>query len=604
MKFRYILLASSMLLSFSSCEKFLDRPPLTTLDDNSNGWTSETKVRLYANKYYTDYFEGYGSGFSSGNVPLIGNTNNDDMVTLGNQPNLTRAVPNSAIWSYSNVRSINIMIDRVEKRMDGILTAEAKNHWLAVGRFFRAFEYADLVRTYGDVPYINREVKDDEVEELYKSRTPRNEVMDAVYEDWRFVLDNIRANDGEQNLNRYIAAGFISRLALVEASWQKYYYNNTERAKKFYELVVECAQIVMNSGKFDIVTDYKSQFTSKDLKGNKDMVLYRIYDGAQNIRHSIASYSNLQESTNNGPTTDLLKAYLISDGKTYEASSNPDARKFDLTNMIRTRDPRFEATFYSKPNALNRGAMYYITKYFPRDIEKAVKVDGQALPAEYTGDKNETDAPVLRYAEVLLNWIEAKAELETLGGAAVTQEDITKSINKIRQRPIATEAAARGVVRVADLDLGAIPIDPSRDPDVSPLLWEIRRERRLEFAFETFRLIDLRRWKKLEYIDNDMNKDLMSGGWVDFSSELPTELAAKNVNVLSVVDLTGKETIYNGANGALMIGFYKSQTNKPRLPFLNLANINPYLNPVGLVQMDQYALRGYVLKQTEGWPQN
>ncbi|ADY52410.1 RagB/SusD domain protein [Pseudopedobacter saltans DSM 12145] len=604
MKFKYILFTSAILLSFSSCEKFLDRPPLTTLDDNSNGWTSENKVRLYANKYYTDYFEGYGSGFSSGNVPLIGNTNNDDMVVLGNQPNLTRSVPNSGIWSYSNVRSINIMIDRVETRMSNILTAEAKNHWLAVGKFFRAFEYAELVRIYGDVPYIDKEVADTDLNELYKARTPRNEVMDHVYADWRFVLDNIRTNDGDQNLNRFIAAGFISRLALIEASWQKYHYNNAERAKKFYELVVECAQIDMNSGKYDIVTDYKLQFTSKDLKGNKDMVLYRVYDGAQNIRHSIASNSNLQESTNNGPTTDLLKAYLCTDGRPFENSTLADAAKFDLANMIKTRDPRFEATFYSKPNALNRSSMYYITKYFPREIEKAVKVNGQALPAEYTGDKNETDAPVLRYAEVLLNWIEAKAELETLGGVAVSQDDINKSINKIRLRPVAQEALDRGVSKVSNLVLGAIPVDPNRDPEVSPLLWEIRRERRLEFAFETFRLTDLRRWKKLEYIDNTLNKDLMSGGWVNFSTELSTELAAKNVNVLSVVDLTGKETIYNGSNGGLMIGFYKNQTNKPRLPFLNIANINPYLTPVGLVQIDQYASRGYVLKQTEGWPQN
>lgn len=292
MKFKNIALAVGVLLFSSSCNKFLDRPPLTTLDDNTNGWTSENKLRLYANKFYTDYFVGYGSGFSSGNVPLVANTNSDDMVILGNQSNFTRSVPNSGIWSFSNIRSLNIMVDRIETRMSGILTDEALGHWLAVAKFFRAFEYSGLVRSYGDVPYYDYELTDTDLDALYKPRTARDEVMDSVYEDWKFILLNMRNSDGEQNLNRFVAAGFISRLALFEASWQKYYYKNSERAKKFFELSIDAAQVDISSGKYDILTDYKSLFTSNDLKGNKEMVMFRVYDGAVNIRHSIASNSN------------------------------------------------------------------------------------------------------------------------------------------------------------------------------------------------------------------------------------------------------------------------------------------------------------------------
>jgi len=604
MKIKYITAFVAAALFLTGCNKFLDRPPLNALDDNQNAWLSEENVRMYANKYYDDYFYGFGIKDNNGSAPIVGFTNSDDIVTLGNQSNFTRAVPNSGIWDYSDIRSLNVMLDRIQEQMSSILTAESKAHWIAVGKFFRAFRYSQLVQAYGDVPYYEHEVKDSQIDEIYKPRTARNEVMDRLYDDWRFVLQNMRTNDGEQSLNLYVAAGFISRLALHEASWQKYYYKNQERAKKFYELAVDAAQVDILSGKYDIVTDYKSQFTSKDLKGNKDMVMYRIYDGGIGVTHAIASYCNLLESTNNGPTADLLKAMLCTDGNTWENSTVADAEKFDLASLIKSRDPRFEAMIYSKPNGLNKGSFYYVTKYFPREIEKAVKMNGQAMPAEYTSNKNETDAPVLRYAEVLLNWIEAKAELTGLGGAGLTQEDLEKSINKIRKRPLAQEAIDRGVKQVAGLDLGAIPNDPNRDATVSPLLWEIRRERRLEFAFETNRLVDLRRWSKLEYMDNATNTDLIYGGWVNFSAELPAELVAKNVNILSVVDVTGKEIIYNGSNGAAMIGFYKNQTNKPRLPFLNQPNINPYLTPVGLVQMDQYAIRGYVLKQTEGWPQN
>src|SRR5690606_26697311 len=103
---------------------------------------------------------------------------------------------------------------------------------------------------------------------------------------------------------------------------------------------------------------------------------------------------------------------------------------------------------------------------------------------------------------------------------AVAQSDINLSINEIRDRPLAQEAIDRDVTKTAPLSLAALPVDPSRDPEVSPLLWEIRRERRMEFAFETFRLADLKRWSKLEYMDNSLNTDLLSGGWVDFPLEL------------------------------------------------------------------------------------
>lgn len=586
----------------AGCKKFLDRPPLTSETDDT-AWESEEKLRLYANKYYTDFFDGYGSGFSTAGAPLVGFTNSDDMVVQGNQPNFTRAVPNSGIWSYSSIRSINIMLERIDTRMADVLSASAKAHWTGIGRFFRAFRYSELVQAYGDVPYYTREISNTELDELYKPRTSRNEVMDGVYEDMKFALQNVRLDDGDQNVNRYIVAGFVSRLALTEGTWQKYYYKNNEQAKKFLELAVEAADMDISSGKYDINTDYKTLFTSKELKGNKECILYRNYDPAAGVTHAIASYGNLAESTLNGPTSDLLKSYVLTSGEVWQNASPADA-SFNLDNMIATRDSRFEATFYSKPSLLNRGSFYYITKFLPREVEKRTQVDLLGMPPEFTGDKNETDAPVLRYAEVLLNWIEAKAELASLGGPAVMQSDIDRSINKIRLRPLAQEAVDRGVTKTAPLSLTALPADPSRDPQVSALIWEIRRERRMEFAFEIFRLADLKRWSKLEYMDNDLNTDLISGGWVDFPAQLPGALTSANVGKIAVVSLTGTETVYNGSNGAAMKGFYKNTANKNRLPFLNQANINPYLAPIGRVQIDDYAARGYQLLQTQGWPQN
>src|SRR5690606_74595 len=122
---------------------------------DETAWVTEDNVRLYANKYYPDFFVGYGTGFSYGSAALMGFTFSDDIVSLGNQGNFTRAVPNSGEWSYSSIRSINIMIDRLENRMQDILEDEAYAHWMGIGRFFRAFRYSQLVFQYGDVPYYD-----------------------------------------------------------------------------------------------------------------------------------------------------------------------------------------------------------------------------------------------------------------------------------------------------------------------------------------------------------------------------------------------------------------------------------------------------------------
>ena len=601
MKIKHIIIGF-LALTLSGCTEFLDRPPLTDLTDET-AWENEDNVRMYANKFYPDFFIGYSTGFSYGGAALMGFTFSDDAVLLGRQGNFTRAVPNSGIWSYSLVRSINIMIDRVENRMADKLEEEAYLHWMGVGRFFRGFRYSQLAFQYGDVPYYDHVVSDVDLDDLYKPRTPRNDVMDAVYEDFKFAMENVRINDGDQVVNRYIVAGIVSRLALHEGTWQKYYYKNNEQAKKFFQLAVEAGNMVINSGKYDIVTDYRSLFTSNDLKGNSDVLLYRHYDAAVGIKHAIATNSNLSESLIFGPSTALIKSYICQDGEVWQNSDVEDASNFEIENLMKTRDSRFEASYHIDPQPRNRGSLLYITKFLPREVEESI-AGGATPPPEFLSADNVTDYPVLRYSEVLINWIEAKAELATLGGAPVTQADLDKTVNKIRERPLAAQAIERGVEKTAPLVLGELPQDPARDPQVSALLWEIRRERRMEFAFEASRIADLERWHKLDYMDTDAHADLLSGAWVNFPEELSSELSAANIGKISVVDLDGSITVYNGSNDDEMQGFYRHMSNEGRLPFLNQANINPYLAPIGRNQIDDYAANGYELKQTEGWPQN
>ena len=563
-------------------------------------------MRLYSNSFYLHYFEGYGTGWTHSSAPLLDYTFNDDVVNSSTQAQFTRAVPTSTGWdgNYKWIRRANIMVDRIDSRMKDILSAEEYSHWMGIARLYRGLEFARLVNTYGDVPYYDHVVKTSDLDDLYKDRTPRNEVMDNVYDDFEYALANIRLNDGAQNINRYVAAALVSRWALYEGSWQKYYYNNPTQATKFFNLAVSAADIVINSGRYDITLDFRSLFGSTDLSSSKDVILYRKYDAAQGVTHCVASYCNVSESRSVGPNLSLIKSFVCVDGKDWQTSSVENSKDFSLANLIKTRDSRFEASFYHKPTVKSKSCYLYPVKFIPRSALKYLEVKGGAPDVEYTSVNNLNGYPVLRYAEVLLNWIEAKAELSTLGAGSVTQEDIDLSVNKIRNRPLAQEAVEREFQKTAPMELAALPDDPSRDSDVPALLWEIRRERRMEFAFEHSRIIDLRRWKKLEYMDTDANADLLSGTWVNFPAECPDDLVDDNKGKIRVMTASGDLITFDGKNGAKMVGFFYPAENKGRLPFLNVPNINPYLTPVGSNTITDYSNKGYKLTQTEGWPES
>src|SRR3546814_518220 len=204
----------------------------------------------------------------------------------------------------------------------------------------------------------------------------------------------------------------------------------------------------------------------------------------------------------------------------------------------------------------------------------------------------------MRLAEVVLNWIEAKAELAANhGGAAVTQSDLDLSVNAIRDRPLDAGAEAKGVEKTAHLMLAALPNDPDRDADVSPLIWEIRRERRMEFFFENTRLLDIKRWKKIDKMDYSLDPDHFFGPWVDFPAELPGFLNESFEGILTVRKADDTEVTYDGTNGSEMVGYFKVENASNR----NAFGDEVYLYTVGEAQINLYAEKGYTLTQSPGW---
>lgn len=602
----------------TGCSDFLDKPQLDNVEDNSGFWRNESDFRMYSVEFYPWFFAGYNTSYSTNYTPLRGYTFNDDVTSgTGQQENFVSTVPGKLAvvvdpddlldqswyrqysgekWNFGWVRKANIMIERVDQYKAN-LSDDAYKHWMAVGRFFRAYAYFNLVVSFGDVPYFDKPVDETKPEEMYKDRDDRGYVMDKVYDDLKYAMENAytKDNSSTQYVNKYVIAALASRIMLFEGTWDKYHNLDAARAKKYLDLCVTASELVMGSGKYSCTKDFRSIFGSDNLAGHPEVIFYRHYVTAKAV-HSVASYSNGIEGQT-GVNLELIKSFICNDGRPYEASTVPNANDFNLSVLAKTRDPRFEATFYNFPLQKSQ-TMIYADKFTSREGASYWNNSGN-LPTKFGGALNENDAPIIRYAEVLLDWIEAKEELaESYGGTAVTQDDIDRSINAIRHRPLDAEAIANGVEKTADLKIASLPDDPERDADVAKLLWEIRRERRMEFVYEHTRLLDIKRWKKISYMDNTKYPDTMFGSWVNFPQDVPGYLIKDYVGKLVVRTSAGTEITYDGTNGAQMIGFYKIQNVKARDTF---SEEKAYVSPVGSQEIQDYKDHGYTLTQTATW---
>ncbi len=616
----YILCVIATLSLISCSDKVLDRPQLTQFEDEGY-WRNENDLRMYANEFYPQFFNGYSSGWAASWTPLRGYDFCDDFSSEGQQWSFPNSIPNSVArirlsdgwdgqalgdkWNFSWIKKANTMIMRMNEKMKDKLSEEEFNHWMGVARFFRAYQYYRLILTYGDVPYFDKNYDALDFQNLYRDREPRGVVMDYIYEDLTFALKNVRTTDQNQMfVNKMIVAAIASRIMLYEGTWQKYHKLDNKRAEKFLRFCQEASEMIMDSGKYSFESDFRSLFGSDNLAGNPEIILYRHYDKSVGVSHCIGSYSNGEENQT-GVNLAFIKSFICNDGNVYQSSSVTDADKFDLATLCKTRDPRFEATFYDTVN-VSSSTLIYGNKFISREGASYWRTGQTAsMPGQFKSIDNVNDAPVLRFAEVVLNWIEAKQELaESFGGTAVTQADLDRSINAIRSRPLDSYAEAKGVKKTASLKLSSIPNDPLRDADVSPLLWEIRRERRMEFVFEHTRLHDIKRWAKIQYMDNNKNIDTQCGPWVDFIKELPDFLKAdpktgkfSKANLLKVRKKDGTIVTFDGSNPDEMVGFYVLPKFAPRNNFGD----EVYSYPVGKLDIKAYEEKGFKLTQTKAW---
>jgi hypothetical protein len=568
MKLKITALALS-LFALTSCDDFLEKPPVDRLTDETY-WASEENVRSFSWGFYTAYFGGYGSSFSWGKF-FSGQSLNDDF-SPSSPPQFRRTVPTAATssyWTFSYVRKANIFLNRVQTVP---MSEEAIAHWSGVARFFRALEYHDLVKQFGDVPWFEEELSETDTETLYRPRDPRDYVMDRVLEDLQFASANVRESDGNDGLsvNKAVVLAYLSRIFLYEGTWQKYHEGNNAKAQEYLQAAKDAASQLIQTGSYSL-GNYREVFNSLNLAGNPEVILYRHYEPGM-ITHALNSYNNKEPQT--GVSKDAVDSYLSIDGLPISLSPLYQGEK-GIENVMANRDPRIHETLVSDELRLNGIASNYSTTGFAthKFLNEVIKDE-----PEGSSNLNYTDSPVLRLGEVLINYAEAAAELATVGGAALTQGDLDMSVNVLRDRPGVLLPHLQVMGDNAAVD-GVVYEDPNRDTSVPSIIWEIRRERRIELMMEGFRLDDLKRWKKLEYTDTESNTNINRGAWIS-RVDYP-ELQS------SVVLSDGEEGYIIPASAAASQRLFED----PRV----------YLDPVPLDQITLYQQNGVELTQNPGW---
>ena len=593
-KIFYILFIA--LISFAACDDYLDKPGLDQFE-NEQFWTNEGNVRLYAQRAYTAYFMGYGSGFTWGKF-FTGGDWSDEYSSSALWTQNTSTSGNG--WGFTWVRWANVMIEQVEKMEN--LTPEAKQHWLGIAHFFRAMEYSDLAKRFGDVPYFDKVVIHTDNETSMKKRDPLPFVATKIMEDFQFAVDNVRLNDGLQQVNKNVVLAYMSSNLLYFGTYLKYHNVDATVANTLLDKTISAAEQVMTSGKYTVADDYRGIFSSDNLANNKEVIMYRQYEPAK-VTHALLSYNN--EEPQSGTTLKVVETYLTNDGlpikqsPLYNYSSDNGKRKYK--DQYQNRDPRMAASLVDSIRVNGPHDAYSTTGFLSW---KFLSYEANKKDLIYKGSANITDAPLMRLGEVLLNYAEAMAERGRFDQAAAD-----KSINLLRNRAIkkSNEGAVltklpKMMVSGTDVMANGVTInDPERDPTVNPLLWEIRRERAVEMLFEGVRKDDLARWKKFQYletIEKSGPTKLGIGAFIDF-----TEFNAK----YKASAMTKFKSFYrfyypNPADQtkAFIYNLYESNMRREWIPG-NSYYERQYLRAVPLDQITLYKDMGFDLSQNLGW---
>lgn len=526
------------ILTVSCNDSFLDRYPIAEISPE-NSFKTADDLRLYTNGFYEQ-------------LPSIRNIIDADLKTDNvlyssipeEQRSHERILPSetgSGGWDWEDLREINLFFDNYQRCTD----EAGRDKYEGVARFFRAWFYFDKVKRFGDVPWYETVIQTDDTDLLYKARDSREFVVSKIIQDLEIAVDKLGDERASDQVTRWTALTLLSRVCLYEGTFRKYHTElGIQGSDTLLQKAYEAAGRVMDESGYTLYstdnpdTDYRDLFAST-LKED-EVILGRRYSLTLNQMHNVNYYLTSRTQRDIGLTKDLVDSYLQLNGMPFTSKTGYATMEF--YDEMQSRDRRLAQTIRSLGYQRIGGTATLLPDF-------AATMTGYQL-CKFLSDETQDgdgasyqDVAFIRYAEVLLNYAEAKAEL-----GIITQDDIDRTIRLIRSRVSMPNLDMTSANQSPDAVLAALY--PNVSGSNQGIILEIRRERRIELVMEGFRWDDLVRWKAgklLEphfigmYFPSLGEFDLDGDGAPDlmlYTGTAPSTTAAQSVEIGGVLQLT------------------------------------------------------------------
>lgn len=478
------IVLGALLLGAAGCKK-LDLGP-SYQDTDLTFWqkpeaAEQVLNNCYAGMYSDDYYFFNESlsdnSFSSSSV----NGGAAQSIAAGAYDGRTNRVAGEWAFHYGGIRNVNNLIANIDK-VPG-LDAGLKARYLAEARFIRAFHYFHLVTWYGNVPLIKNEISYDESFQV--ARTAKAEVVSYILTE----LDEVTAalplrsaypDADKGRIAKGAAAALKAKVLLYDSKWS--------------EAAAVLEQIMAGTyGVYTLFPSFPGIFQPEN-ENNSEVILNLEFVPVSRTHSMQRFFIPFTEGTlicGMAPSQSLVDDFIMTNGKGItEAGSG-----YNDNDPFRNRDPRLEATIIHDGSSFTtkRGETITIRTAPGTGDNAADKADASKTGYYFrkyydrTADGNNNSGLnliLIRYADVLLMYAEAKAMMNQLDAATWD-----KTIKPIRQRAGFSDPAALNFSNYAGLSNAA-------KTDL------VRRERRTEMALESQRIFDIRRWKIAETVMN------------------------------------------------------------------------------------------------------
>ena len=473
--------------TLAACKKnFLDRYPQTVIAPQLY-FKTQSDLDLYVNGLLSlPGADGIYVNSSDGTTDDYGNISTYTLASIMQGTIDASNVPD--YWSWGRLRNINYFLDNYQT---AAVSQDIKDHYAGLARFYRAQFYMTMVQQYNNVPWYGHAIDPNDSAALYKPSDSRSLVVDSIMSDLDFAANHVDADVPAGTPGLWAVKSYYARYALYEGTYREYHpeLNLQTTASTYLQIAQKQASDIMASGNFSLDPNYSDLFNSTDLSNNSEVILNQPYDG--NIQGSGSGDNTVNGNQIYGvqfPSRGLMQDFGMADGSKFTAVPGYDTMEF--VTEFKNRDPRLYVTYFSPgfEKAVSSGTPQPYVPVLGAGKTGYYQLKGYINSTDGISIAN-IDVPIMRYAEVLLIYAEASAELGTL-----TQADIDNTIVLLRNRakltnPEISMSAANG---------NPDPLLAAKYPNVTGankgIILEIRREKRVEFALEGQRQDDLFRW--------------------------------------------------------------------------------------------------------------